>query len=289
MSENKILIGKVTIENFLLFFFVFVISIVVGNFANALTRRILDEKISVKNSKLIAKILQYSITIFGIYHGFYYELGLDLTALTASFGIISIVIAFSSQQVIQNFVAGVLISLQRQIQIDDWVKVGGVPETGIGRVKDITLTSTTIRDIDGRLIYIPNSLLLSSKIINYTRAGFTEIPVQIKIPYTPEYEKIKKIILEVANENMRILPNVNIKEKSVMHRLLKLPDIRNLFVNKVVDMSLFKPKVLIAEISESKITFSIRFWILEIQKKDEIISEFLSSLIERFKKEGIKF
>ncbi|MEM4346963.1 MAG: mechanosensitive ion channel [Candidatus Altiarchaeota archaeon] len=288
MAESKILIGNVTIENFLLFLFTFIITLIFGNLVNFLARRFFDERISIRNSKIVARILQYFFIFAGLYYGIYYELGLDLTALVASLGIIGIAIAFSSQQIIQNVIAGILISFQGQIQIEDWVKVGGVPDTGIGRVKDITLTSTTIRDMDGKLVYIPNSALLSSKIINYTKAGFTEVPIQIKIPYTPEYGKVREIILEVANENRSILSTTTKKGKSSIERILQLPHIKKIFADKPLNMEIFKPRVLISEISDSKITFSVRFWILEIHKKDEIISEFLSALLERFKKEGVK-
>ncbi|MEM2918869.1 MAG: mechanosensitive ion channel [Candidatus Altiarchaeota archaeon] len=288
MAESKILIGNVTIENFLLFLFTFIITLILGNLVNFLARRFFDERISIRNSKIVARILQYFFISAGLYYGIYYELGLDLTALVASLGIIGIAIAFSSQQIIQNVIAGILISFQGQIQIEDWVKVGGVPDTGIGRVKDITLTSTTIRDMDGKLVYIPNSALLSSKIINYTKAGFTEVPIQIKIPYTPEYGKVREIILEVANENRSILSTTTKKGKSSIERILQLPHIKKIFADKPLNMEIFKPRVLISEISDSKITFSVRFWILEIHKKDEIISEFLIALLERFKKEGVK-
>ncbi len=289
MSDNKIFIGNVTIENFLLFFFTFIITLIVGNIAYTLVRRFLDEKIPVRNSKLIARIAQYVIILLGLYYGIYYELGLDLTAVVASLGIIGIAIAFSSQQIIQNVISGILVSIQRPIQIEDWVEIGGTPETGTSRVKDITLTSTVLRAIDGRLIYIPNSFILSSKIINYTKAGFIEVPVQITIPYNPEHEKIKNVILDVANNTKTILaPDVKKGDRSVIVDLLNLPRFKWLFKNSM-NTDMFKPRVLISEISNSKITFSVRFWILEIQKKDEIVSEFLSALLERFKKEKIAF
>lgn len=288
MAESKILIGNVTIENFLLFFFILIVTLIFGNLVNLLARRFFDERLSIRNSKIVARILQYFFIAIGLYYGIYYELGLDLTALAASLGVIGIAIAFSSQQIIQNVIAGFLVSIQRQIQIEDWVKVGGVPDTGIGKVKDITLTSTIIRDIDGKLVYIPNSMLLSSKIINYTKAGFTEVPIQIKIPYTSEYEKVRDIIIEVANENKSILSTTTQRGKSSIEKILQLPNIKKIFADKPLNMEIFKPRVLISEISDSKITFSVRFWILEIQRKDEITSEFLNTLLERFKKEGIK-
>jgi len=50
---------------------------------------------------------------------------------------------------------------------------------------------------------------------------------------------------------------------------------------------MFEPRVLISDISDSKTTLSVRIWIREIDKKDEIISEFLEKLSEKFKEETI--
>ena len=288
MAE-KILIADVAIENFLIFIFVFIFTLIGANLIYTLLRRVLDEKIAVRNSKLLSRIGQYIVIALGTYYGIYYVLGLNLTALAASLGIIGIAIALSSQQIIQNVIAGILVSIQRQIQLEDWVQVGGVPDTGICKVKDITLSNIVLRDTEGKIVYIPSSLLLSTKIINYTKAGFIEVPVQITIPYGPDHEKVKNVILDVANNIKTILaPDVKKEDRSTIIDILRLPRFKWLFKNSV-NVSMFKPKVLISDISNSEITFSARFWTTEIQKKDEIVSEFLSVLLERFKKEKIQF
>jgi small conductance mechanosensitive channel len=258
--------------------------VVVGNISYALMRRLFDDKLSLRNSKLIARVIEYTLYTLGFYYGVRYVLNLDLNALIASLGIFSIAVAFGSQQIIQNFIAGLLISVGRPIQLDDWVEIG---DTGISNIKDIKLTRTVLRNKDGKLFYVPNSLLISTIIINYTKSGFVEIPVPLIIPYTCDFEKVKKIIKGVAHGHAKILPNVSRVERNIVSKLIELSNIRILFKNKL-DMSMFEPKVLISDISDSKITLSIRIWIREIYKKDEIISEFLEKLLEKFKEEKIE-
>lgn len=282
MAGSKIFIGKVTLENFLIFIFTFIVTVIVANAIYALTRRFLDDKFSQRNSKLIARVIQYGIFILGLYYGIYHVPHLDLTALVASLGIIGIAVAFSSQQIIQNFIAGILISIGRPIELEDWVEIAGPIQTGISKVKDITLTRTILRDIDGKLLYVPNFTLLSSKIINYTKSGFVEVPVQLTIPYDSDYEKVKGIIREVANNNVRILPNVPREERSIIVKLFELSRTKRLFDDKS-DISKFEPRILISDISGSNITLVIRIWIREINKKEEIVSEFLDSLLEKLK------
>ncbi len=283
MVGDKILIGNVTLDNFLIFIFIFFLTVIVANISYTLMRRLLDDRLSLRDSKLIARVIEYTLYTFGFYYGLRYVLNLDLNALIASLGIFSIALAFGSQQIIQNSIAGILISVVRPIQLDDWVEIG---DTGISNIKDIMLTRTVLRNKDGKLLYVPNSLLISTIIINYTKSGFVEIPVPLIIPYNCDFEKVKNIIKEVAHGHAKILPNVSRVERNIISKLLELSNIRILFKDKL-DMNMFEPRILISDISDSKTTLSIRIWIREIEKKDEIISEFLEKLLEKFKEEKI--
>jgi len=284
MVGDNILIGNVTLVNFLIFIFIFFLTVVAGNISYALMRRLFDDKLTLRDSKLIAKFIEYILYTLGFYYGVRYVLNLDLNALIASLGIFSIALAFGAQQIIQNFIAGLLISVVRPIQLDDWVEIG---DTGISNIIDIKLTRTVLRNKDGKLFYVPNSLLISTVIINYTKSGFVEIPVPLTIPYNCDFEKVKNIVKEVAHGQPKILPNVSRVEKNIISKLFELSSIRILFKDKL-DMSIFEPRVLISDISDSKTTLSVRIWIREIEKKDEIISEFLEKLLEKFKEEQIE-
>ncbi|NJD76901.1 MAG: mechanosensitive ion channel family protein [Candidatus Methanoperedens sp.] len=282
MLEN-ILTGDVTLENLLIFVFIFIVTLIAGNLLYALARNLLDEKLSLGNSKLIARVTQYMVFILGFSFGLYFVLQSKLTALVASLGIIGIAVAFASQQLIQNIIAGIMISIGRPIRLDDWVEIGG---SGISNIRDITLMRTILRDKNGRLFYIPNSVMMSSIIINYTKSGFVEVPVPLRVSFGSDLEKIRKIVFEVANEHADILPNVSWKEKNIITKLFELPGIKMLFENKM-NMSIFEPKTLVSDISDSGATLSIRIWMRKIEKKDEIISGFLEELLKRFKQENI--
>jgi small-conductance mechanosensitive channel len=284
MVGANIFIGNVTLENFLIFLFIFLLTVIVANISYALVRRLLDDKLSLGNSKLIARIIEYAFYTLGFYYGVLYVLNLDLSALIASLGIFSIALAFGAQQIIQNFIAGVLISILRPIELDDWVEIS---DTGISNIKEIKLTRTVLRNRNGKLFFVPNSVLVSTIIINYTKSGFIEIPVPLSISYSCDFEKVKNIVKEVAHGHPKILPNVSRMEKDIISKLFELSNFKILFKDKM-DMSMFEPGVLISDISDSKITLSLRIWIREIDKKDEIVSEFLEKLMTKFKVEKIE-
>ncbi|HEX7628157.1 MAG TPA: hypothetical protein VF354_04455, partial [Candidatus Methanoperedens sp.] len=94
MVGDKILIGNVSLEYILIFLFIFLLTVVAGNISYALMRRLFDDKLSLRNSKLIARVIEYTLYALGFYYGVRYVLNLDLNALIASLGIFSIAIAF---------------------------------------------------------------------------------------------------------------------------------------------------------------------------------------------------
>ncbi|MEM2979347.1 MAG: mechanosensitive ion channel, partial [Methanomassiliicoccales archaeon] len=144
------IIGSITILDLVMFIIVLLLMVVVAKSTYALLRRFLDVRITKKRSKMIAKIVQYSLIAVGLYLGFWEVLKLDISALLVSLGVIGIAIALASQQVIQNAFAGILISFTKPLEVEDWVEVGGMPATGLCRVKDINLINTVMRDLDGR-------------------------------------------------------------------------------------------------------------------------------------------
>lgn len=284
MIGDQISIGNVTLDNFLIFIFVLVITIVSGNIFHALARRLLDDRISLRYSRFIARVLEYMIFLLGFYYGVYKILHYDLNAFIASLGLIGIAIAFGSQQIIQNFIAGLLILITRPVRPDDWIEIGNSGNISI--IKEINLTRTVLRGRNGKIFFIPNSTLNSSILTNYTKSGFVEISVPFSVTNCCSIEHVKKLILNVANENASILPNVIGKEKDIFYKLFNLPSIKILFQNKI-DTRIFKPKVLISGISDSRINLSIRIWIREIHRKDEIISEFFDGILKRLNEEKI--
>jgi len=284
MSGNKIFISNVTLENFLAFLFIFIITIVVGNTFQLLLRKILDERVSIKNSKFIARVIQYGIFISGLSYGVYHVLHLDLNALAASLGIISIALAFSSQQIVQNIMSGIIISIKRPIWYDDWIEVGG---SGVSRVKDIALTQTTLRGIDGRLFLIPNSMMVNSSVTNYSKAGFITINFPLSFSTETDLQKVREIILEVIDGHPKILPNLPDGEKRSANNLLGLNSFRRLF-REEVSLRSFEPEIRLTDINGGKITLNVIAWIRNVYERSTVISELLQSFNDKFTDNDIK-
>jgi small conductance mechanosensitive channel len=285
---DVIIFGK-PLESLLLFVLVVLVTVIAGRLLYNLVRNITGQYVSRRSSKVLAKVLQYSVYVIGLYYGIVIIWGLDdLTALGASLGLAALGVGFASQQIIQNLMAGVMLAFDRRILLDDWIDIAGTVDFTFARVKDITLTRTVLLDTSGKMIFVPNATIISSMVINYTRSAFNEITIPLKVQFTQDLEKVKRVIIEVADADEYVLPNVKSQRKVKFERLIENSKVKKIF-DRTPSKELFQPRVLITNVSGLEIALSIRLWVIEIQNRDEIVSNFLRRLMERFESEKIRF
>ncbi len=96
-----------------------------------LLRQALDGRVSPGTAKWAAATLQYAVMVGGVYTSARYLLDFDPRAVAASLGILGIIVAVSSTQITQNILAGILITINRPVQLEEWIVVGEMPTTGL--------------------------------------------------------------------------------------------------------------------------------------------------------------
>jgi small-conductance mechanosensitive channel len=96
------------------------------------------------------------------------------TGVLASGAVLGLIAGFAAQQVLANMVAGVMLGITQPLRIGDQVEL----EQGIGRVRDITLTFTSIAFADGRMLIVPNETLMTTPLFNHSIDGTTELPAR---------------------------------------------------------------------------------------------------------------
>jgi len=292
MVDPKAIIGDVTLVEFVFFIFLFWITVIFSNLISTFITRFLRTKTKKPTYKVPGKVIQYILIFSATYYGLKYILGFDLTAFAAAFGVIGIAVAFSAQQTIQNLIAGIFIIVGGTIKLGDWVEVSGFPRTGLSQVKDISITRTTLREDNGRLIIVPNSIFIENKIIKYPEGDFFKEEFSLLVSSKNNLKKVKKIIQEVCNKNEKVLPNIPRKEKYGLRKILNTvpEEHRDLFqfLRRRIDTSRFEPVVFVDNISKNSIKLNVLLWVWEIRNRDKIVSSIMEELLEEFSKNKIE-
>lgn len=279
-------ITRIPLDIWIVFILIVLLSLVSAEIAYHLIRRRLDGRVGKRASKAISRFTEYVIVAVGLYIGVFWILQLDLAFFVASLGVVGIGVAFASQQIIQNTMAGLLLSFDRRIQIEDWVEIVGNVTVRPARVRDMTLTKTVLLDAGGRLYYVPNALIITSSVVNFTKAGFVEVPIPFQVPAGQDLERVRQVILDVADKEPKVLPNLPPKERDSFDRTILLPQIRAL-LNDRPPVEMFQPRIVVTGLSAGNVDVSIRIWIMEVGKRDDIVSDFLEHLLSRLRQEGL--
>jgi len=118
-------------------------------------------------------------------------LGLSVGPLIAGAGIMGLAFGFGGQYLIRDLINGIFIVLEGQYRINDVVKIG---EYG-GLVEDINLRITTLRDLEGRVIIIPNGEIKT--VVNYTRK-YAQALLSIGVAYKENVDHVMEVIKEIG-------------------------------------------------------------------------------------------
>jgi small-conductance mechanosensitive channel len=125
----------------------------------------------------ISTIIGYALVVTGFVLAMA-ALGIDLTKVTLLAGAVGVGVGFGLQNVVNNFASGLILMLERPINVGDQIDVGGV----VGEVKRIGVRSSTIRTSQGAEVIVPNSDLAGKQVTNWTlsdRARRFEIDVGV--------------------------------------------------------------------------------------------------------------
>jgi small conductance mechanosensitive channel len=144
-----------------------------------LTRRSLKRvKASEHAAQLTARLSFVGVMALGVLVALG-VMGINAAALVASLGLISVGIGFALKDVIENFIAGIILIFQRPFVVGDVVRFG---ETE-GTVEDVRVRDTIIRTYDGRQVFVPNANIFTAAVINNNRNRRRRLELEFNIAY----------------------------------------------------------------------------------------------------------
>jgi small-conductance mechanosensitive channel len=151
----------------------------------------------------ISSLLHYVILFVGFLLAVS-ALGLDLTKVTIIGGAFGVGIGFGLQNVVNNFVSGLIILFERPVRVGDAVQIADVS----GQVRRIGIRSSTVRTWEGAEVIVPNAMLVSDRVTNWTPTDrWRRISLPVGVSYGSDPEKILEILRGVARGHPQVLSN----------------------------------------------------------------------------------
>lgn len=124
------------------------------------------------------------------------ELDQAVTSLLAGLGILGLALGFAFQDIAQNFIAGILMTIRRPFTDGDLLETNGF----FGRVEDIDLRATQIRTPQGQLVRIPNGSVYGNPLTNYTDSPTRRMDLACGVSYGDDLEKARSVALDAMKD-----------------------------------------------------------------------------------------
>ena len=228
---------------------ILVIAVYLARFLSSIVRRLLDHrKIPLGVIQLFSQLTYWMIIVSGVILAL--QQFFNITAFLAGLGIAGLTVGLALQDVMKNFVAGVILLVQQPFHVGETIGVKGFD----GTITAIDLRATEMRASDGRLIILPNSDVLVNPIINYSRTSQRQAELSLNLPLTCELETVKQILLNAGKdiEGFLYKPEpavvlVNLTNSAIQVNLSFWVDVKKNDVGRVREAVLLKIKAAFSE------------------------------------------
>ena len=180
--------------------------------------------------------------------------GIDLSNLAIIAGALSVGIGFGLQNVVNNFVSGLILLVERPVKVGDWIVIGEHQ----GYVQRINVRATEIQTFQRSSVIIPNSELLSSALVNWThKDAVARIDVPVGVSYHSDVERVRETLSEIAESHPEVA---------------RWPE----------------PVVLFTAFGDSALDFELRCFVAQADEVFRIATEIRFEIVRRFRERGIE-
>jgi small-conductance mechanosensitive channel len=195
---------EVTLLSIIIFILAIVLSIAISTVLQRALKKALAHKFAKQEGALsaILRLVHYFVVIVGFGIGLQ-TIGINLGALFAAGAVFAIAIGFAMQNIVQNFVAGIILLIERTIKPGDILEVEGT----VVKVIEMGIRTTVVRTWREEELIMPNSIFSQSTVKNYTlRDNEFRLGVEVGVSYDSDMKKVIKVLEETARNISWRLP-----------------------------------------------------------------------------------
>jgi len=202
---------------------------------------------------VLGRLTRYALIAVGFFLALA-ALGVELTQLTIIGGALGVGIGFGLQNVVSNFVSGLILAFERPIREGDQIQLQNLT----GEVRRIGFRATIVRTFDGAEVIVPNAALISNEVTNWTLSDQQRrLTVTVGVAYGTDPARVRDVMLQVPGQ----IPDV-----------LRTPE----------------PVALFTGFGESALTFELRFWTVDADRVSLIRSAVVAALHDALVAAGIE-
>ncbi|MDX2258176.1 MAG: DUF3772 domain-containing protein [Hyphomicrobiaceae bacterium] len=180
--------------------------------------------------------------------------GLDITNLAIVAGALSVGIGFGLQSIVNNFVSGLILLVERPIKVGDWIRVGASE----GFVRRISVRSTEIETFDRASVILPNSELITGTVVNMTlRNAIGRLKIPVGVGYDSDPAEVERVLIAAARDCPQVARHP-------------------------------APFVVFEAFGDSALLFSLRVYLSDVTKSLGAKTQIMTAILKGFRESGIE-
>jgi small conductance mechanosensitive channel len=175
--------------------------------------------------------------------------GIKTVTLLGSLGVLGLTLGFALRDTLSNIISGILIFIDRPFTINDLIEI----DDNYGRVEKITLRTTRIVTVDGKMLAVPNAVIMNKTVTSYTNYPHLRIDISVTIAVTENIDRARAILLSLVREDSDC-------------------------------MEIPKPEVVVTTLNDYNVVLELRVWLenerQHIQKRLELREKMFNALTD---------